>query len=89
MVFSSRRHLMVAGGCIIVMEIVYKMDFSLPGFLICSVILGFGMPYKTSCSLCNAFVFAFFIISLISSFCFLYSFLLFLKLEILATSQRN
>ncbi|KAA8530576.1 hypothetical protein F0562_005285 [Nyssa sinensis] len=41
MVFSSPRHLMVAGGCIIVMEIVYKMDFSLPGFLICSTILGF------------------------------------------------
>ncbi|RZC70244.1 hypothetical protein C5167_033510 [Papaver somniferum] len=31
MVFSSPRHLMVAGGCIIVMEIMYKMDFSLPG----------------------------------------------------------
>nr|GLL19256.1 zinc transporter 5 [Ipomoea trifida] len=31
MVFSSPRHLMVAGGCIIVMEFVYKMDFSLPG----------------------------------------------------------
>ena len=38
---------MVAGGCIIVMEIVYKMDFSLPGFLICSIILGFGMSNKT------------------------------------------
>lgn len=34
---------MVAGGCIIVMEIVYNMDFSLPGFLICCLILGFGM----------------------------------------------
>jgi len=34
---------MVAGGCIIVMEIMYKMDFSLPGFLICCAILGFGM----------------------------------------------
>ncbi|CAL5370815.1 unnamed protein product [Camellia sinensis] len=45
MVFSSPKHLMVAGGCIIVMEIVYKMDFSLLGFLICSTILGFGM-YK-------------------------------------------
>nr|DAD31818.1 TPA_asm: hypothetical protein HUJ06_010669 [Nelumbo nucifera] len=43
MVFSSPRHLMVAGGCIIIMEIVYKMDFSLLGFLICSIILGFGM----------------------------------------------
>ncbi|KVI02821.1 hypothetical protein Ccrd_018887 [Cynara cardunculus var. scolymus] len=32
MVFSSPRHLMVAGGCLIVMEIFYKMDFSLPGF---------------------------------------------------------
>lgn len=43
MVFSSPRHLMAAGGCIIVMEIVYNMDFSLPGFIICSLILGFGM----------------------------------------------
>lgn len=34
---------MVAGGCIIVMEMVYGMDFSLPGFLICCLILGFGM----------------------------------------------
>lgn len=43
MVFSSPRHLMVAGSCIIIMEIVYKMDFSLPGFLLCCLILGFGM----------------------------------------------
>lgn len=43
MVFSSPKHLMVAGGCIIVMEIAYKMDFSLPGFLICCIVLGFGM----------------------------------------------
>lgn len=43
MVFSSPRHLMVAGGCIIVLEIAYKMDFSLPGFMICTTILGFGM----------------------------------------------
>ncbi|KAK9272374.1 hypothetical protein L1049_002745 [Liquidambar formosana] len=48
MVFSSPRHLMVAGGCIIVMEVVYKMDFSLPGFLICSTILGFGIYEATS-----------------------------------------
>lgn len=48
MVFSAPRHLMVAGGCIIVMEIVYKMDFSLPGFLICSIILGFGIFEATS-----------------------------------------
>ncbi|KAF7129326.1 hypothetical protein RHSIM_Rhsim10G0067300 [Rhododendron simsii] len=41
MVFSSPRHLMAAGGCIIVLEIVYKMNFSLPGFLICSILLGF------------------------------------------------
>ena len=33
---------MVAGGCIIVMEIIYNMDFSLAGFLICCIILGFG-----------------------------------------------
>lgn len=43
LVFSSPRHLMVAGGCIIVMELSYKMDFSLAGFLICSLILGVGM----------------------------------------------
>lgn len=43
MVFSSPRHLMVAGGCIIVMDVVYKMDFSLLGFLLCASILGFGM----------------------------------------------
>ncbi|MCL7051991.1 hypothetical protein MKW94_008079 [Papaver nudicaule] len=48
MVFSSPRHLMVAAGCIIVMEIMYKMDFSLPGFLICSTILGFGIFEATS-----------------------------------------
>ncbi|CAL5372470.1 unnamed protein product [Camellia sinensis] len=48
MVFSSPKHLMVAGGCIIVMEIVYKMDFSLLGFLICSTILGFGIYEATS-----------------------------------------
>ncbi|KAJ0098958.1 hypothetical protein Patl1_21451 [Pistacia atlantica] len=48
MVFSSPRHLMVAGGCIIVMEIVYKMDFSLLGFMICSSILGFGIYEATS-----------------------------------------
>ena len=33
---------MVSTGCIIVLEIVYQMDFSLLGFLVCSVILGFG-----------------------------------------------
>ncbi|XP_057967361.1 uncharacterized protein LOC131157316 [Malania oleifera] len=48
MVFSSPRHLMMAGGCIIVMEIAYKMDFSLTGFVICSTILGFGIFEATS-----------------------------------------
>ncbi|XP_023887443.1 uncharacterized protein LOC111999544 [Quercus suber] len=48
MVFSSPRHLMAAGGCIIIMEIVYKMDFSLTGFLICCLILGFGIYEATS-----------------------------------------
>lgn len=48
MVFSSPRHLMVAGGCLIVMEIFYKMDFSLPGFLICCTLLGFGIYEATS-----------------------------------------
>lgn len=48
MVFSSPKHLMVAGGCIIVMEIVYKMDFSLLGFLVCVAILGIGIYEATS-----------------------------------------
>ncbi|XP_057784155.1 uncharacterized protein LOC131001630 isoform X2 [Salvia miltiorrhiza] len=48
MVFSSPRHLMVAGGCIIVMDVVYKMDFCLPGFLLCAAILGFGIHEATS-----------------------------------------
>ncbi|KAK2652240.1 hypothetical protein Ddye_012096 [Dipteronia dyeriana] len=51
MVFSSPRHLLVAGGCIIVMEIVYRMDFSLPGFVICSLLLGFGIYEATSLEL--------------------------------------
>lgn len=34
---------MVAGGCIIVMEITYKMDFSLVGFLFCCSLLSLGM----------------------------------------------
>ncbi|KAL5153357.1 hypothetical protein HKD37_19G052923 [Glycine soja] len=41
MVFSSPRHLAAAGACIIIMEKVYKMDFSLTGFTICCLILGF------------------------------------------------
>ncbi|GLJ11142.1 hypothetical protein SUGI_0144260 [Cryptomeria japonica] len=45
---SSPKHLMVTGGCIIVFEIVYKMDFSLIGFLICTTILGLGMFEATS-----------------------------------------
>ncbi|RDX61522.1 hypothetical protein CR513_60241, partial [Mucuna pruriens] len=48
MVFSSPRHLAVAGACIIIMEIVYKMDFSLMGFTICCLILGFGIYEATS-----------------------------------------
>ncbi|XVE78691.1 hypothetical protein DITRI_Ditri13aG0167600 [Diplodiscus trichospermus] len=48
MVFSSPRHLLAAGGCIIVMEIAYKMDFSLAGFVICSSILGFGIYEATA-----------------------------------------
>lgn len=48
MVFSSPRHLMVAGGCIIVMEIMYKMDFSLVGFVVCCAILGVGIYEATS-----------------------------------------
>ncbi|XP_010693151.2 uncharacterized protein LOC104906132 isoform X1 [Beta vulgaris subsp. vulgaris] len=48
MVFSSPKHLMVAGGCIIVMEISYKSDFSLAGFIICCAVLGFGIYEATS-----------------------------------------
>ncbi|KAJ4825606.1 hypothetical protein Tsubulata_022678 [Turnera subulata] len=48
MVFSSPRHLLVASACIIVMEVVYKMNFSLPGFIFCSLILGFGIYQATS-----------------------------------------
>ncbi|ONM39121.1 hypothetical protein ZEAMMB73_Zm00001d043809 [Zea mays] len=48
LVFSSPRHLMVSTGCIIVLEIVYQMDFSLFGFLVCSVILGLGIFETTS-----------------------------------------
>ncbi|CAI0547628.1 unnamed protein product [Linum tenue] len=48
MVFSSPRHLMVAGGCMIILEIFYQMDFSLPGFLICCLILGFGIYEATA-----------------------------------------
>ncbi|KAJ6805902.1 hypothetical protein M6B38_313960 [Iris pallida] len=48
LVFSSPRHLMVAGGCIIVMEMSYRMDFSLLGFLVCCSLLGFGIFEATS-----------------------------------------
>lgn len=48
MVFSSPRQLTVAGVCIIVLEIVFKMDFSLPGFIICCTILGFGIFEATA-----------------------------------------
>lgn len=47
-VFSSPRHLMVAGGCITVLETAYKMDFNLLGFLVCATILGFGIFEATS-----------------------------------------
>lgn len=39
---------MVAGACIIVMEIAYEMDFSLPGFIVCCLVLGFGIYEATS-----------------------------------------
>lgn len=48
LVFSSPRHLVVSTGCIIILEILYKMDFSLSGLLLCSVILGFGILEATS-----------------------------------------
>ncbi|WOL17585.1 hypothetical protein Cni_G26378 [Canna indica] len=48
LVFSSPKHLMMSGACIILMEILYQMDFSLIGFAICSSILGFGIFEATS-----------------------------------------
>lgn len=48
LVFSTPRHLMVTGGCIIIMEMSYRMDFSLLGFLVCSFILGLGIHEATS-----------------------------------------
>ncbi|XP_042471118.1 uncharacterized protein LOC122053235 isoform X2 [Zingiber officinale] len=48
LVFSSPRHLMISGVCIIIMEILYLMDFSLLGFVICSSILAFGIFEATS-----------------------------------------
>ncbi|KAJ8485741.1 hypothetical protein OPV22_018226 [Ensete ventricosum] len=48
LVFSSPRHLMISGGSIILMEILHKMDFSLIGFVTCSLILGFGIFEATS-----------------------------------------
>lgn len=48
LVFSSPRHLVIASGCVIMLEMMHKMDFSLIGFLICSSILGFGIMEATS-----------------------------------------
>ncbi|KMZ70115.1 hypothetical protein ZOSMA_1G00860 [Zostera marina] len=48
LVFSSPKHLLVAGVCVIVMEIAYKMDFSLLGFLLCFSSLSFGIYEATS-----------------------------------------
>ncbi|ERN03988.1 hypothetical protein AMTR_s00079p00134600 [Amborella trichopoda] len=48
LVVSSPRHLMVTGICIIVLEIAYKRDFSILGFLICSLFLGVGIYEATS-----------------------------------------
>ncbi|CAN6451607.1 unnamed protein product [Victoria cruziana] len=48
MVVSSPRHLMVSASCIIIMTIMYQMDFSLIGFLVCSILLGVGIFEATS-----------------------------------------
>lgn len=48
LIASSPKHLMVTAGCIIVLEVFYRTDFSLLGFLICSSILGLGMFEATS-----------------------------------------
>ncbi|XAR54619.1 CTP synthase (glutamine hydrolyzing) [Bertholletia excelsa] len=47
MVFSYPRHLMVARECIIIMQIVYKMDFSLLGYLMCYWALVRGKHFVT------------------------------------------
>ncbi|KAJ7527976.1 hypothetical protein O6H91_16G079100 [Diphasiastrum complanatum] len=45
---ASPLHLAVTGSCIIVLELLYGMDFSVLGFLICASILGIGMFEATS-----------------------------------------
>lgn len=40
---ASPRHLLVTSGCVMALEIIYGMDFSLLGFLICSSLLGLGI----------------------------------------------
>ncbi|KAK4742260.1 hypothetical protein SAY87_000261 [Trapa incisa] len=45
---AEERYLAAAGACIVFMEIFYKMDFSLPGLLLCCLILEFGIYEATS-----------------------------------------
>lgn len=41
-VMASPKHLLVTGGGIIVLELLYGKDFSLLGFIICVSVLGLG-----------------------------------------------
>eukprot|EP00249_Psilotum_nudum_P008306 c21183_g1_i1 orf=204-1322(-) len=45
---TSPKHLMATGASIIVLELLFKMDFSLIGFLICLSVLGIGINEATS-----------------------------------------
>lgn len=47
-VVASPKHLLVTSCCIIVLEILNKMDFSVLGFVICTSLLGLGIFESTS-----------------------------------------
>ncbi|KAI5066840.1 hypothetical protein GOP47_0017368 [Adiantum capillus-veneris] len=40
---ASPKHLLVTSGCISILELIYGMDFSFLGFLICASLLGLGI----------------------------------------------
>ena len=42
---ASPKHLLVTAGCLFLLELIYRMDFSVLGFLICASLLGFGKFY--------------------------------------------
>ena len=39
---ASPKHLSVTTGCLFLLELLYRMDFSVLGFLMCASCLGFG-----------------------------------------------